>query len=249
MKFQFPPILLTSYVHVTDQSGALRDENLRVKYTLESIEEWLAIYASLKLVICDGSNFDFTQLVFEKFPHANIECICFENSKELAAVHGKGYGEGEIVNYAIHHSKFIKEAEFFAKCTAKLWVANFFECLNYWNGTFMCKGVFTNVFSFRETQFDYVDTRFYLSSCAFYQEHLSSAHLNVGGKTGLSLEHCFRDVIRNKNFSNVLFRVPPVIYGVGGGTGVHYKNSLKRIIKEKIRLQLVRNGRSFRNLF
>jgi hypothetical protein len=113
----------------------------------------------------------------------------------------------------------------------------------------LCKGVFANVFSFKDTQFDYVDTRFYLTTCSFYQNHLSSAHLNVGGKNGLSLEHCFRDVIRDEKLSKVLFTVPPVIYGVGGGTGVHYKNSLKRRIKERVRLQLVRNNPSFSYLF
>lgn len=249
MEFQLPPILLTSCVHVSDHSGALNDENLRIKYTLESIEKWLTISKDLKLVICDGSNFNFSKIILQRFPDAKIECICFENNKELVALQGKGYGEGEIVNFAIHNSAFIREAEFFAKCTAKLWVDNYFDCLKHWNGDFLCKGVFTNVFSFKKTQFDYVDTRFYLVNKSFYLKYLATAYFNVGGKQGLSLEHCFRDVIQNEQFSKVLFNVPPVIRGVGGGTGTHYRNSLKRRIKEIVRLQLVRMNKSFKPLF
>jgi len=73
--------------------------------------------------------------------------------------------------------------------------------------------------------------------------------LNVGGERGLSLEHCFRDVILENKLGKILFNVPPVIYGVGGGTGTYYKNNLKRKIKETIRLLIVRSNKSFNYLF
>ena len=78
---------------------------------------------------------------------------------------------------------------------------------------------------------------------------LASAYLNVGGERGLSLEHCFRDVILENGFGRILFNVPPVIHGVGGGTGSYYKNNLKRKIKESIRLRIVRRNKSFNSLF
>lgn len=250
MKSNLPPILLTSAVIVTDHSGTLNDANSRIKYTIESIDKWLAISENLRLVICDGSGFDFSKIVFEKFPEANIECLYFENNKELVALYGKGYGEGEIVKYALLHSAYLKEAEFFAKCTSKLWVQNFFECLEYWNGTFLCKGYFSNVFSFKKTQFSYVDTRFYLVNKTFYLKNLVSAYLNVGGEQGLSLEHCFRDVILKEQYKKILFNVHPDICGVGGGSGIYYKkNNLKRRIKEAIRLWMVRRNKTFHYLF
>lgn len=249
MKFNLPPILLTSCVIVSDHSVSLKDENSRIRLTIESIEKWLGISSDLRLVICDGSNFDFSRIVLEKFPEANIECLFFENNKELVGLHGKGYGEGEIVKYALLNSVYLKESDFFAKCTAKLWVENFFECLKCWNGTFLCKGYFANVFSFKKTVFEYVDTRFYLVNRSFYLENLESTYLNVGGAQGLSLEHCFRDVILKKNYKKIMFDVPPVICGVGGGTGTYYKNNLKRRIKEVVRLWLVKNSRPFNFLF
>jgi len=80
-------------------------------------------------------------------------------------------------------------------------------------------------------------------------KYLSAVYLNVGGELGLSLEHCFRDVIRKEQFSKIMFKVPPVICGVGGGSGTYYKNNLKRRIKEKIRLEIVRRDKSFSYLF
>src|SRR5271169_740705 len=105
MKSNLPPILLTSCVIVADHSVSLKDENSRIWLTLESIEKWLIISPDFRLVICDGSNFDFSNIVREKFPAANIECLFFQNNQEMVRLHGKGYGEGEIVNYALLYSR------------------------------------------------------------------------------------------------------------------------------------------------
>lgn len=250
MHTDLPPILLTSSVIVSDHTVSLKDKDARIKLTVESIEKWLAISPASPLVICDGSGFDFSEIVAKKFPQSDIECLFFQNNKEMVGIHGKGYGEGEIVKHALLHSSYIKRAGYFAKCTAKLWVENYLDCLWGWNGKFLCKGYFADVFSpFRKTWFSYIDTRFYVVNTDFYLKYLDSAHLNVGGKNGLSLEDCFKDVIVEQNLQEVLFTVPPVICGVGGGTGAYYKNNLKRRIKENLRIWMLRKNKSFSPLF
>lgn len=244
-----PPVLLTSCVFVSDHTVSLKESHSRIQLTIESIRKWLAICPDLRLVICDGSNFDFSIVVQENFPDANIECLFFENNKELVGLYGKGYGEGEIVKYALENSTHIKDAGYFGKCTAKLWVENFFESIKSWNGVFLCKGYFANVFSFKKTRFDLVDTRFYVVNNAFYLKYLDNAHLGIGDERNLSLEHCFRDVILKENLEKIMFNVPPVICGVGGGTGTYYKNNLKRRVKERLRLQIVKRNKSFSYLF
>ena len=118
MNFSLPPVLLTSCVIVSDHSVSLKDPDSRVRLTTDSIEKWLAVSPDLRLVICDGSNFDFSKIVLKKFPNANIECLFFQNNKELVGIHGKGYGEGEIVNYALENSSYLNESDFFAKAGA-----------------------------------------------------------------------------------------------------------------------------------
>jgi len=249
IKSNFPPVLLTSCVIVSDHSVSLKDKDSRIGLTLQSIDKWLAIASDLHLVICDGSNYDLSGVVHERFPDANIECLFFQNDTDMVRLYGKGYGEGEIVNYAIANSAYLKSSDYFAKCTAKLWVDNFLDCVAGWNGSCLLKGYFADVFSFKPTQFDYIDTRFYLVSRSFYSKYLASAYLHVDSDHGVSLEHCFRDVVMEHGFGKILFNVPPVIYGVGGGSGTYYKNNLKRRIKEAIRLRIVRRNKSFNSLF
>jgi hypothetical protein len=246
------PLLLTSSVVAHDTSVNLKDTNERIRLALESVAEWLKIEPTLAIVLCDGSNFNFSELVRREFPTAHIECLYFSNNQKKVAKYGRGYGEGEIVFYALTHSHFIKTKECFAKCTSKLWVKNFKQCTIQWNGEFLCKGVFLNVFSpFKRTKFSYIDTRFYIVSIHFYKLFLKNSHLYIGDKNGIffSLEDSFFEIFQREKFSGMLFSTPPIICGVGGGTGTYYKNNYIKQLKEKLRYYLVRISNKYNLLF
>ena len=249
MKSYIPPVLLTSCITVSDHSVSLKDEESRIHHTLESIKKWLSNSSAMKIVTCDGSSFDLSDIVKAAFPGANIECLNFRNSANLVALYGKGYGEGEIVKYALANSKHLAECDYFAKCTGKLWVENYAECLAGWNGRLLCHGVFNDVFSFRKTHFRQIDTRFFIVHKEFYNDTFSSAYLRLTHGQRLSIEDHFLEIVREKNLEGILFSVPPVICGVGGGNGFYYKNNIKRRLKDQLRLKIVKSQRSFRSLF
>ena len=243
------PILLTSSVKVMDSSGKLNDPNLRIQYTIESISEWIKIDPSIQIVICDGSGFDFSDVVKNNFPLSKIECIFFDNDAEKIRIHGKGYGEGEIIRYALQHSQMLLKSEVFIKCTAKLWVANFDQCLLQWNKQFMCSAYFANVFSYKKTTLKFVDTRFYISRKDYYIKHFLSAHTQLGNAVGQSIEDAFLEVIQQKKMKHMLFRVPPVVCGVGGGSGKYYKSGLVRVFKDRLRNWIARSTSQYTDLF
>lgn len=245
-----PPILLTSSVIAHDTGVALTDTEERLRLTIESVGEWLQIDPQLQIVICDGSGYDFSVPLRDRFPNAAIECIHFHNDITAVQRYGRGHGEGEIVRHALAHSRFIAQARCFAKCSAKLWVSNFHGCLTEWNGRLAFKGVFLDVFSpFRRTTLAYIDTRFYMASVEAYQRYLSDAHLRIDKEKGYGLEECFRDTILAQGLKGLLLRNPPVIAGVGGGIGRHYRNSLKRVLKERLRNWLVQRNKRHAPLF
>ena len=103
-----PPVLLTSCIYISDFAVKLTDPTDRINFTLESIEKWLNIVPGVKLVVCDSSGFNFSLLVKNKFPNANIECLFFVADKSLVKYHGKGYGEGEIIKHALQHSAWLQ---------------------------------------------------------------------------------------------------------------------------------------------
>lgn len=244
-----PPILLTSSVIAMDTSVQLRDQNLRISYTLESLREWIRISPENKFIVCDGSGYDFSDLVSEYFPSADIECLFFKNNNEMVQQHGKGYGEGEIIRYALTHSTYLKEATYFAKCTAKLWVDNYQKCITEWNGKFLCKAFFSNVFSWKRIKLEYIDTRFYLINKNIYMNYFANAHLLDSHPNKVVIEEEFLKIALKEKLSQIFFRTPPVICGVGGGSGLYYKNSSARRAKEILRSKIASANSKFQFLF
>ena len=244
------PVVLTSSVVAHDTRVRLKDTDERIRLALESVAEWLKIEPRQPLILCDGSNFDFSDLVRQKFPDAQIECLPFENNQELVRQHGRGYGEGEIVRHAINHSHFIASAACFAKCSSKLWVQNFPACAGAWRGDLLLQGVFLDVFApFKRTTLSYIDTRFYITSTHQYRQHFENAHQRIDKKKQYGLENTFLDVFLEAKLYNALTPVAPVICGVGGAIAKYYKNSPKRKLKETLRLLLVKRDPRFSNYF
>ncbi len=244
-----PPILLTSCVYVSDDSVALKSAQDRVRLTLESIEKWLEVAPKSKIVICDNSNFDFSELLKRHFPSDCIESLSFAGDKKAVIANGKGYGEGEIIEYAIEKSRYILEAGCFTKSTSRLWVKNYNYFLNKWNGNCIFKPVFKNSFSFKPTEISYVDTRFYMISLDLYKKYFSKAHQSINPRSPDGIEEIFLKVIFSENLKNIFCHKYPQVHGVSGASAQYYRNSLKKNIKENFRLFLHKNNASFGDLF
>ena len=244
------PVLLTSSVIVHDQGVSLKDTDARLRHTVESVENWLNLDPNLAIVLCDGSGFDIKPVIESRFFGANIEYLKFQNDPALVVKFGRGYGEGEIIKYALKNSREILNAGCFVKCSAKLWVRNFHECMHWWNGDFLCKGVFLKVFTpLKKTEFHHIDTRFYVASKIFYEHYFMDAHQKIDIEDGYGLEECFRDVLMQSGIQGALLPVPSMIEGVGGGTAKYYRNSTSRKFKERLRLALVKGKSEFLPLF
>jgi len=246
---EFPPILFTSSVVAMDDTVFLKDKSARIFHTLEAIGMWEKIAPHHKFVICDGYGYDFTNMIGESFPNLDIECLAFCNDSDKVKLRGKGFGEGEIILYALMHSRYLKESTSLAKCTSRLWVDNFQACIQEWNGQFLCKAYFSNVFSFKLTTLKYIDTRFYLTDKFFYIKNFSHIHKNLSATQGLNLEQTFLKVLNERGLKNYIFKEPPVISGMSGGAGVYYNTSIYRRIKEVLRSIIIRLGLEYRNLF
>lgn len=244
------PILLTSSVVAHDKGVRLQDPTERARLAMESVLQWRVIAPHNPLVLCDGSDFDFLPLVASLPGSGPVECLHFQNNVEAVQLHGRGYGEGEIVRHALEHSTLIRSAGCFAKCTSKLWVENFGACIQAWHRRLLMKGVFDHVFSpYKATTLAYIDTRFYAMDVQTYRQHFLQAHESIRAGDGYGLEESFRDIFLDRQLQGCLMSPPPVICGVGGGTGAYYKNTHLRKIKEKLRYQFVKRNPLFRKWF
>lgn len=240
------PLLITSYINAEHSTTVeLKDSAERLRLTMNAIEAWLKMDPSLSIVVCDGSNSNQRDLIKRRFPKSQIEWISFQNSTDLVEKYGKGYGEGEIISYALEHSNILKNQDVFMKCTAKLWVKDYQKIIQKFPGHFLAKAFFKNVLTFKPTELEYIDTRFFVSSKVFFYEQVLPSYKK---SKGVSIELTLKDkLIENKN-KGFLINSPMIIEGVGGGIGKAYKNNFRRLIKEKLRNQILAKSK-FRELF
>lgn len=243
----FPPLLITSCIQPSAPLTALSDPSERLKYTIKAIKIWLNQYHDIQLVICDGSGFNFAPILQGEFPKNNVECLFFENNKVAVSKYGKGYGEGEIVNYALEHSQILKSSNYFAKITSKLWVKNIDEYLQSWDGRFLASLQFQLSEDRNSVTLETVDTRFYVAEKSFYLEYLADAHLNVRDLEAYYLEHSFKDHLLKGGVARFGAASPIIIEGTSGSSGKEYCHLFgsRASLKEAVELLCAKKTTNF----
>lgn len=244
-----PPLLITSSIIAHDKSGKLINSESRLHHLLEGISKWLEINPCLDIVVCDGSNFDLSVILLNKFPQAKIEFLRLQNDSVLIETLGKGFGEGKIIEYSLQHSSKLKNAKFFVKCTGKLWVDNYADLLSEWNGDFLANAHFTNVFSLRKVKLSYIDTRFFMSTLEFYDKVIKPAYQKVDLRTNKGIEDTLLIELRKNNICNFIFQTPPAIKGMSGGSSEYYKFNFRKVLKIKLRNYILSRLPSTKNIF
>jgi hypothetical protein len=179
------------------------------------------------MVICDGSGFDFYPYVQIEFPDVEIECLNFTNDTIKTRERGKGYGEGEIINYAISNSFILSESEYFSKCTSKYWVENYLDCVGVFNGYFNCD---FNYVSHSLCKVVNCDTKFFIVKIEYYNRYLGNCYQTVDDFSGYFLENAFFDIIYANKLRGVLIKISPRIYGFQGSSGQFYMRNKEGLL-------------------
>jgi len=214
------PLLITTAIQVSaDTTTKMLDPHARLAATLWGIEQWLKEPTVGSLVIVDGSDCDYSGRVDElsRGSGKNVEFLCFQNDAELTRLKGKGFGEGEIVHYALTHSKILSQSPYFAKCTGKLYVRNYRKCLAAYHGTEFMSAVYG------KNRIAGLDTRLYFASRDFWLKHLARAHFQVDDPKGYFLEHSYLDRLRECGLRGFTLPLMPIVVGRSGSGDIEFE--------------------------
>jgi len=243
-------ILITSAVIPNDPTSVkLKSFEERKFYTLESIKRWVEMLPNVRLVICDGSNYNFKEdLIINHINIKNIECLAFQNDNKAVATLGKGYGESKIINYSLQYSRLLNEVDYFAKCTGKLFVENFSKVIPK-DGD--CEYCFMPNFQWQTNQFFLklidIDTRFFLVKKTFYLENFINIYDDK--QSNQSIENLFLEKLIDLELERFLFARRPIISGVSGGSGTPYNTKYYRVLKDSLKYFFYKKSIFYRNFF
>ena len=146
----------------------------------------------------------------------------------MIALRGKGYGEGEIIEYAFRNSGLLKEATYFCKLTGRLKVDNINKFIKWadMEGTYFWTMGLNKIWTISSG----IETRFYGISTKVYKDVFADAYKEVDDKNGMWLERVFYQRYKTKSVKCQRIALYPDFSGSSGSMGIDYKVSQQVLI-------------------
>ncbi len=230
-------LLITGAIDISSyQIPATRiiDLQERLQQYLYSIEYAIDHYHKVgHIVFCENTNYKYDYSFLQEKARRQkkvLEVLTFSGDYENIQNKGKGYGEGEIIKYALANSKQLQKSQFFYKLTGRVIITNMDRVVKstYCANAFIFPPDFTQM----DENNDVVETIFYKVDTLFFKQQLIDAYLEVNDRQNRYLEHVFFDKIKHLPINS--FRVYPIMVGYSASTGGVYTKSKIILLKNSI---------------
>ena len=214
-------ILLTACINpggmpftvVSDATQRLNQYLLALQFYLQN--------TSCPIVFVDNSNMDKTPfLEYESQYGSRLEILSFDGNK--VKTQGKGFGEMEIIEYALIHSKFnlLLDKHRIVKITGRLIVRNINSLLkcDKWH-LYPYKSIVCHV----NSDLTFADSRIFISLGSF-MNLLVKQKKYLNDTKGIYFEHLLcQQIKQQKTYTFFPFITEPHFEGISGSTGIKYE--------------------------
>ena len=195
----------------------------RLEQYKKSLRFFIGSGAFSKIVFAENSNYGAKALEdlsdYARKNRVQLEILSFAGNTVQSILQGKGYGEGEIMQYVMEHSELLKGESFFVKITGRLLVHNIREI------TKKLKEQRTYFNIPNRTRKDIYDTRIYAMPVSQFREGFMSVYTQVMDDEGVYLERVYTRQIVNRGIMVYNFPSYPRIEGISGSGGTVYAYS------------------------
>lgn len=216
-----PVLLITATIFPQENRYVyLKNPKERLRQYIDSVKFYIIKTKIKEIVFCDNSGYAFKKeelfSLADKY-HKKLEIIQFVGNQYKIMNYGKGYGEGELIEYALKNSSILHRADYFIKVTGRLKIKNIDEI----RGKLDFSKIYFNKNINKQQS---IDTVLYCISKETYNKWFLYAYKQVCDKKGRYIEHVFKDIIENNRLH--VYNTPyyPYIDGVRGTTGKRYQD-------------------------
>ncbi|MGL5931837.1 MAG: hypothetical protein ACRCY7_02870 [Cetobacterium sp.] len=178
-----------------------------------------------------GEYTDYTELyTYSKIYKKKLEILKFKGNITEVKKRGKGYGEGEIIEFALKNSKYLKnEEDYFYKFTGRVFIENINVILK--------ENIKVNNFLVESNKLKIMDTKFFKIKISDYKKYLIDKYKEVNDFETNYLEHVFYKYL-SKVDEIKAFKNYPKYIGISGSTGKKYTLGRLKYLKQIIKLKL-----------
>ncbi|HXO76324.1 MAG TPA: hypothetical protein VN824_13825, partial [Puia sp.] len=126
MSFDSIALVLPSSVVVSAPFTVLQDPLQRAAQYLDAISFYIHQTPFARIIVCDNSGFVYPEALHQlaAAQGKEIELLSFTGDTALISSYGKGYGEGEILDFVFQNSRLLPKAEGVLKVTGRLKLIN-----------------------------------------------------------------------------------------------------------------------------
>lgn len=210
-----PILLLTACINPGDMTQTiLKDNNERLGQYKNALDFYLRV-TNHPIVFVENSGTDISETYYSSIESGRLEILVFNGNQEKKK--GKGYGEANIIEYALYNSSFIKEDSYIIKITGRLIVENINEIINH---RFPFQKDDSIVCSFN-SDFKFADSRIFCAPTSFLKAFVKHKK-EIDDNQNIYFEHILSQRVLIDNASIYPFWIEPSILGVSGSTGRVY---------------------------
>ena len=170
------------------------------------------------IVFTENSGIDISHLFQDAIDAGRMEYLTFHGNENKEK--GKGYGECEIIRYALDNSKIIKSTNEvrIVKITGRLVITNI-RSIIFLHRILSSK---RTTFCMINSDFSFPDSRIIMAHIDFYRIFLKNQE-KINDPRGYFFEHALGDTIKNeRKYPFSPFFLHPQIIGISGSTGKEY---------------------------
>ena len=205
----------------------VRDEGTRIQQYMCSLVSWARTRRVRRIILGENSNthFDFSRIVRHlEAAGKEVELLVFDGNKESPRF-GKGFGEGEILEYVCTHSRLLRMADAFYKVTGRLFVRNF----DLVSDATESRHAFRRKYAKPAKNPSKVDTTFFKCGLDLFESRLMHAYRQVDDMKRIFIEHMYFDQLCETDAGG--FSLSPELVGQQASTGKVYAPYDEEVIK------------------
>lgn len=199
-----------SYTSISNQEERRRQYEKAIHFYLDN--------TSYDIVFVENSGTDISDSFQKEKDSEKIEFLSFNGNTNKTR--GKGYGECEIIQYALNNSRLLKlsKDKVIVKITGRLIIKNIKSLIKLHRCIFNKRTTICSI----NSELTFPDSRIIIASEDFYRELVNRKEL-INDSEGVFFEHVLCKVLREAiQFPYSPFLIIPQIEGVSGSTGEKY---------------------------
>lgn len=193
------------------------EADIRKAQYIESLVFYLRS-TCLPIIFVENTGSDISDSFKEYIKMGRLEYLTFSGNN-FDKSRGKGYGEAEIIEYAVGHSFLLQNANYIIKVTGRLKILNIISLINFHKWLLPACDIQCTL----DVETGFADSRVFITTPGFLNYNFLMKKEMINDAEGVYFEHIlFNSIYQRSSYVFFPLFLRPLVKGVSGTSGQPY---------------------------